>query len=71
MVSTDVAWILVGTAIIVWGSFTMPIKCEAVQQAALHPLVFQIYMSIAIALSSLVALAMEEPRWTWWGFAGA
>ena len=34
-------WVLVGVAILVWGSFTVPIKCKAVQDAQLHPLVFQ------------------------------
>ena len=87
MVSTGEAWVLVGVAILVWGSFTVPIKCKAVQDAQLHPLVFQAsilhpsrpihqciwqtYMSMAVAVSSLVALAIEKPSWTWWGFAGA
>eukprot|EP00658_Telonema_sp_P-2_P035686 TRINITY_DN25912_c0_g1_i1.p1 TRINITY_DN25912_c0_g1~~TRINITY_DN25912_c0_g1_i1.p1 ORF type:complete len:316 (+),score=61.44 TRINITY_DN25912_c0_g1_i1:167-1114(+) len=71
MVSSGIAWVLVGIAILVWGSFIIPVKLKAVQEAQLHPLVFQTYMGLAIAPSSLIVWAWEKPSWTWWGFAGA
>eukprot|EP00470_Lotharella_oceanica_P006344 CAMPEP_0170178794 /NCGR_PEP_ID=MMETSP0040_2-20121228/14271_1 /TAXON_ID=641309 /ORGANISM="Lotharella oceanica, Strain CCMP622" /LENGTH=312 /DNA_ID=CAMNT_0010422313 /DNA_START=24 /DNA_END=962 /DNA_ORIENTATION=- len=46
-------------------------KNKAVQDANLHPLVFNVYMGLGVALSSLPILLIQPFAWTWWSTAGA
>eukprot|EP00472_Partenskyella_glossopodia_P002711 CAMPEP_0197517930 /NCGR_PEP_ID=MMETSP1318-20131121/3015_1 /TAXON_ID=552666 /ORGANISM="Partenskyella glossopodia, Strain RCC365" /LENGTH=338 /DNA_ID=CAMNT_0043067877 /DNA_START=3 /DNA_END=1019 /DNA_ORIENTATION=- len=61
----------VATAIVGWGSFTLPMKAESVKKANLDSMVFNTYMGIGVALSSLPVLLIEEWAFTWWSTAGA
>ena len=42
-----------------WGSFTVPSKAAAVAEADLHPLWFQLYVSVGVSLSSFLFLLIE------------
>lgn len=60
-------------AILAWGSFTVPMKAEAVKAAQLDAMVFQGYMCLGIVLSSCILLAIPgvQWQWTWWAVLSA
>ena len=66
-----VAWGL--GAVVLFGSFGVPIKAPAVAAARLDPVLFQGYKSFACALcSGLAYLALPQPvRFTGFGVLGA
>ena len=39
-------------AVVAWGTFTVPMKSKSVARAQLDPVVFQLFMSLGITLSS-------------------
>lgn len=58
-------------AILFWGTFAVPMKTKAVEDAKLHPFVFQFYMSVGIFLSSWLVLLIEPFAFTKWGTLAA
>ncbi|GAB5364390.1 hypothetical protein AAMO2058_000965800 [Amorphochlora amoebiformis] len=61
----------VTVSLIGWGSFTLPMKVKSVADANLDSMVFNMYMSIGVALSSLPILFFEPWAFTWWSTLGA
>eukprot|EP00300_Choanocystis_sp_HF-7_P012760 c18020_g1_i1.p1 GENE.c18020_g1_i1~~c18020_g1_i1.p1 ORF type:complete len:485 (+),score=109.85 c18020_g1_i1:1441-2895(+) len=70
MATTSQGWVAVVVGTLFWGFFAVPMKAKAVQDAHLHPTVFQIYMSSAVFLSSCCILSVTDFVWTWWGVVG-
>lgn len=60
-------WVAVAVALVSFGSFGVPIKGEAVQQAKVHPLVFQSYKTFWVFCSAWVVLAWEDLHVSPWG----
>lgn len=58
-------------AIVLFGSFAVPIKAPAVMAAGVHPIIYQTYKSLACFAFSLSVLATTDVKFTWWGTAGA
>lgn len=74
MVSDDaLACVGIGMAVLCWGSYMAPVKSRAVVAVGLDALVFQLYMSLGIALSSqaLFLLPFVTPAWTSWALVAA
>eukprot|EP00670_Eutreptiella_braarudii_P008234 CAMPEP_0174312586 /NCGR_PEP_ID=MMETSP0810-20121108/4379_1 /TAXON_ID=73025 ORGANISM="Eutreptiella gymnastica-like, Strain CCMP1594" /NCGR_SAMPLE_ID=MMETSP0810 /ASSEMBLY_ACC=CAM_ASM_000659 /LENGTH=356 /DNA_ID=CAMNT_0015421009 /DNA_START=131 /DNA_END=1201 /DNA_ORIENTATION=- len=74
MVPTWVPLLAALSSIVVWGSFTVPLKSRAVVEADVHPLWFQLYMSLGVSLSSFAFLAVEPSApsdFTMWGGVSA
>eukprot|EP00300_Choanocystis_sp_HF-7_P036788 c52705_g1_i1.p1 GENE.c52705_g1_i1~~c52705_g1_i1.p1 ORF type:complete len:373 (-),score=67.89 c52705_g1_i1:41-1129(-) len=69
MVSTGAGWAFVAVGTLFWGVFGLPIKAKSVQGAQMHSIVFQLYMSVAIFVSSCLLLPLTHFAWTWWGVA--
>jgi hypothetical protein len=46
-------------AIIAWGTFTVPSKAPSVVSCDLHPLWFQLYVSVGVSASSLLLLPLR------------
>jgi glucose uptake protein GlcU len=64
---------VVGAALC-FGSFAVPMKAKSVQSVQLHPVVFQVYVSIGVFLSSLPVLLLSSWSWdrfTCWAFLSA
>eukprot|EP00467_Chlorarachnion_reptans_P019996 CAMPEP_0114489468 /NCGR_PEP_ID=MMETSP0109-20121206/1907_1 /TAXON_ID=29199 /ORGANISM="Chlorarachnion reptans, Strain CCCM449" /LENGTH=343 /DNA_ID=CAMNT_0001665985 /DNA_START=96 /DNA_END=1127 /DNA_ORIENTATION=+ len=61
----------VTVALFGWGSFTLPMKAKEVAAANLDSMVFNMYMGIGVALSSLPILIFLPWNFTWWSTAGA
>ena len=62
-----VGWACVLGAVICFGSFGVPIKSERVQQANVHPFVFQTYKSFWCFLTAWLVLLARPINFTWWG----
>jgi len=58
-------------AIFMFGSFNIPLKSNRTQQANPDPMVFQIYMNVAIFLSSWLVLSYNPLYLTSWGILSA
>jgi len=61
-------------AISCWGSFTVPLKHPAVIAANLHPLWFQCYVGVGVALSSIIFVPIATDSisdFTPWGTVSA
>jgi len=58
-------------AIVAFGSFNIPLKSERVQRANADPMIFQIYMNIAIFITSWLVLSYNEMSLTVWGILSA
>ena len=74
MVSDDaLACLGIGMAVVCWGSYMAPVKLRAVVAVRLDALVFQLYMSLGIAMSSqaLFLLPFVTPAWTSWALVAA
>eukprot|EP00747_Dinoflagellata_sp_TGD_P218852 gnl/TRDRNA2_/TRDRNA2_91050_c0_seq1.p1 gnl/TRDRNA2_/TRDRNA2_91050_c0~~gnl/TRDRNA2_/TRDRNA2_91050_c0_seq1.p1 ORF type:complete len:408 (-),score=53.14 gnl/TRDRNA2_/TRDRNA2_91050_c0_seq1:77-1300(-) len=63
----------VAMAVLAWGSFTAPMKAKSVSAVQLDPVVFQLYMSLGILLSSNLTLLLPDVplAWTWWSLLSA
>ena len=68
---TLVGYLCVAGAAVCFGSFGVFVKAPAVQRAQVDPVVFQIYYSLAVFLSSWLLLIFYPFSWTWFGVAGA
>ena len=68
MVSAALPFIGVIVAVLSFGSYSLPLKGEAVQAAQLHPVIFQLYVSLGVALSSLLLLIAAPEAATSNGF---
>ena len=62
-----VGWACVLGAVICFGSFGVPIKSERVQQANVHPFVFQTYKSFWCFSTCWLVLLARPFNFTWWG----
>jgi len=60
-----------GAAVLAWGTYTLPMKSQAVVSRQLHFLLFALYQSAGIASSSLLLLASGVCPWTWTWWAAA
>jgi len=69
----DAAWgyITAILAVIFFGSFNIPLKAERTQKAKPDPMIFQIYMNIAIFASSWLVLSYNDLVLTPWGVLSA
>jgi hypothetical protein len=54
-------------SIVAWGLFAVPIKSKRVVEANIDPVVFQVYFSVAVFVSSWLVLAVVPFTFTWWG----
>jgi drug/metabolite transporter (DMT)-like permease len=68
---TLVGYLCAAGAAVCFGSFGVFVKVPAVQRAQVDPIVFQIYYSLAVFLSSWLLLIFHPFSWTWLGVAGA
>jgi len=67
--STDMrAWLSVAVAMLCFGTFGVPIKTKAVQEAQVHPLVFQSYKSFWVLATCWFVLLWEDFHFSPWGF---
>ncbi|WZN66814.1 transmembrane protein TMEM144 [Chloropicon roscoffensis] len=72
MVSTEatgLAWAL--ASVFLFGSFAVPIKTPAMQQARVHPIVIQCYKSTACFVTSFLVLLLRDFKFSYWGVLGA
>ena len=72
MVSNEgagLAWTL--ASIVLFGSFAVPIKTPAMQQARVHPIVIQVYKSTACFTTSFLVLLLRDFKFSLWGVLGA
>ena len=71
MVSTEatgLAWAL--ASVFLFGSFAVPIKTPAMQQARVHPIVIQCYKSTACFVTSFLVLLLRDFKFSYWGGPG-
>jgi len=68
---TTAGYLAVLGAILFFGSFGVPLKTKRVQEAKVDPVVFQMYYSISIFLSSWIVLAYNPFVFTYYGIVGA
>lgn len=66
-----IGYIGVAVAVLFFGSFGVPLKTKAVQDANVDPVIFQIYYSISIFASSWIVLSYNHFVFTPYGIAGA
>ncbi|QDZ24882.1 hypothetical protein HOP50_15g74250 [Chloropicon primus] len=72
MVATEasgLAWAL--ASILFFGSFAVPIKTPAMQQARVHPIIIQVYKSTACFTTSFFVLLLRDFKFSYWGVIGA
>ncbi len=67
--ASGVAWALL--SILLFGSFAVPIKTPAMQQARVHPVIVQVYKSTACFLTSWLVLLLRPFKFSYWGVVGA
>jgi len=67
----DKGYIAVGIAIIFFGSFALPMKSKRVQEASVDPVVFQLYYSFAIFVTSWLACIYEPFAFDYHGILAA
>lgn len=58
-------------SIVLFGSFAVPIKTPAMQQARVHPVIIQVYKSTACFTSSWLVLLLRKFTFSYWGVVGA
>jgi len=70
---SESAWgyITVLIAMLFFGSFSIPLKLERTQRARPDPMVYQIYMNIAIFFSSFLVMSYNDILLTPWGILSA
>jgi glucose uptake protein GlcU len=69
-----IGWVSVLVSIVFFGIFAIPLKMKRVVDERIDPMVFQLYMSIAICISSIAVVASAAWHsfvWTWWAVLGA
>ena len=72
MVTTEasgLAWAL--ASILFFGSFAVPIKTPAMQQARVQPIIIQVYKSTACFTTSFFVLLLRDFKFSYWGVLGA
>ena len=57
--------------VVAWGTFAIPMKLKQVYDANLSPIIFQMYMSVGIMLSSWAVLLWEPWDFTFWAIPAA
>lgn len=70
-ISSTIGWISVIVAIITWGSWSIPLKLKPVQRLSVDPVVSQLYVSLAVFLSSWLLLTFNTFKFTYYGIIGA
>ena|SRR3990167_2427551 len=63
-------YLAVVACFILFGTNTTPLKFKSVKEANINPIIFQLYASTAIAVSSCFIL-FADVQFIWWGVAGA
>ncbi|KAG2383546.1 hypothetical protein C9374_004217 [Naegleria lovaniensis] len=64
-------WIGVVICILAWGTFGLPLKVKWVQQANIHPFIFQFYFSSVVCITSFIVLAWNDWYFSFWGMLGS
>jgi len=68
---TALGYIAVAGAILFFGSFAVPLKTKKVQEAKVDPVIFQLYYSVSIFVSSWLVLTYVPFVFTYFGIIGA
>ena len=67
--ANGLAWALF--SIVLFGSFAVPIKTPAMQQARVQPVIIQVYKSTACFVTSWFVLLLRDFKFSYWGVIGA
>ena len=63
-------YIAVVFCFIFFGTNAIPLKFKSVKEAKVNPIIFQLYASTAIVITSCFIL-FEDVQFIWWGVAGS
>jgi hypothetical protein len=70
-ITSTIGWTAVAIAIVTWGSWSIPLRIKPVQRLNIDPVISQLYVSIAVFVSSWLLLTYNSFQFTYYGIIGA